>query len=97
MKIYFGVNVPDANAPFRLMKSSVVSHYIDWFDADYNLPNIMLTTFFAYYKERLIFKQISFRPRLAGTNSINIKKIMSIGWKALGEFDRFKKQMKRGV
>ena len=97
LKIYFGVNVPDANAPFRLMKSSVVSRYIDWFDADYNLPNIMLTTFFAYYKERLIFKQISFRPRLAGTNSINIKKIMSIGWKALGEFDRFKKQMKRGV
>lgn len=97
LKIYFGVNVPDANAPFRLMKSSVVSRYIDWFDADYNLPNIMLTTFFAYYKERLIFKQISFRPRLAGTNSINIKKIMSIGWKALGEFGRFKKQMKRGV
>lgn len=47
LKIYFGVNVPDANVPFRLMKSAVVAKYMDYFAPEYNLPNIMLTTFFA--------------------------------------------------
>jgi glycosyltransferase involved in cell wall biosynthesis len=94
LKLYFGVKVPDANAPFRLMKSSVVAKYMDRFEADYNLPNIMLTTFFAHYKEKLTFRTITFKPRQAGTNSINIKKIVKIGWKALGDFRNFKKGMK---
>ncbi len=95
LRIYFGVNVPDANAPFRLMKANVVAKYMDRFDADYNLPNIMLTTFFAFYKERITFRTISFKPRTAGTNSINIPRIVKIGWKALGDFRRFKKNMKQ--
>lgn len=93
LKIYFGVNVPDANAPFRLMKTDIVNKYIDKFKEDYNLPNIMLTTFFAYYREKLTFKEISFKPRQAGVNSINIPKIIKIGWKALGDFKEFKKGM----
>lgn len=94
LQIYFGVNVPDANAPFRLMKSAIVAKYMDRFEADYNLPNIMLTTFFAFYKEKLMFKTISFKPRQAGTNSINIPRIVKIGWKALGDFYGFKKRMR---
>ena len=91
LRIYFGVKVPDANAPFRLMKTSVVEKYMDRFDADYNLPNIMLTTFFAYYKEKLTFRTITFKPRQAGNNSINIPRIVKIGFKALGDFRKFKK------
>ena len=93
LKLYFGVDVPDANAPFRLMKTDIVSKYIGRFRDDYNLPNIMLTTFFAYYKEKLTFREISFKPRQGGTNSINIPKIVKIGWKALGDFRGFKKRM----
>lgn len=94
LKIYFKVKVPDANAPFRLMKVDVVGKYLDRFEDDYNLPNIMLTTFFSHYKEKLTFKEVSFKPRQGGVNSINIKKIVKIGWKALGDFRRFKKGMK---
>ena len=94
LKIYFGVKVPDANAPFRLMKASVVNKYMERFEEDYNLPNIMLTTFFAYYKEKITFRTITFKPRQAGTNSINIPKIVKIGWKALGDFHEFKKGLK---
>lgn len=94
LQIYFGVKVPDANAPFRLMKSAVVAKYVDRFEADYNLPNIMLTTFFAFYKEKITFRTISFKPRQAGTNSINIPGIVKIGWKALGDFHGFKKGMR---
>ncbi len=93
LKCYFKVDVPDANAPFRLMKCDVVKKYMNRFDKDYNLPNIMLTTFFAYYNEKIKFITITFKPRQAGTNSINIPKIVKIGWKALGDFKGFKKGM----
>lgn len=63
LKLYFNVRVPDANAPFRLMKVDIISKYIDRFESDYNLPNIMLTTFFAHYKEKLTFREITFKPR----------------------------------
>ncbi len=94
LRIYFGVKVPDANAPFRLMKADIVTKYIDRFTPDYNLPNIMLTTFFAFYQEKLTFRTISFQPRQAGVNSINIPRIVKIGWHALGQFHAFRKTMK---
>lgn len=96
LKLYFGVKVPDANAPFRLMRAETVNKYIHNMPEDYNLPNIMMTTYFAYYKENIVFKKVSFQPRQGGVNSINIPKIVKIGWKALGDFRRFKKQMKNG-
>lgn len=93
LKLYFHVKVPDANAPFRLMNAQTVAKYIGRLDKDYNLPNIMMTTYFAYYKEDMIFKEVTFRPRQGGTNSINIKKIIKIGWKALKDFHDLKKAM----
>ena len=93
LKLYFGVNLQDANAPFRLMKAEMLEKYLDRLPEDYNIPNIMFSTYFAYYKEKMTFMDITFRPRRAGKNSINIPKIIGIGWKALGDFRRFKKEM----
>lgn len=93
LRIYFGVKVPDANAPFRLMRADIVNKYINRMPDNYNIPNIMFTTYFKYYDEKMLFKEISFRPRQAGNNSINIPRIMEIGWKALGDFRRFKREM----
>lgn len=93
LRIYFGVKVPDANAPFRLMRADIVNKYINRMPDNYNIPNIMFTTYFKYYDEKMLFKEISFRPRQAGNNSINILRIMEIGWKALGDFRRFKREM----
>ena len=94
LRMYFGVKVPDANAPFRLMKTSTLAKYMPRFEADYDLPNIMVVTFFSYYNEKIAFKEVSFKPRKAGKNSINILNIVKIGWKALGDFRGFKKSMK---
>lgn len=94
LKMYFGVKVPDANAPFRLMKSNAVKKYLYNMEPDFNLPNIMMTTFLVYYGENVKFKPISFRPRQKGVNSINIKKIIKIGWKAQKDFREFRKKMR---
>lgn len=91
LKLYFNIKIPDANAPFRLMKTSVVKKYLYNLPKEYNLPNIMITTYFAYYREKMVFKEISFKPRIAGVNSMNIWRIIRIGWKALGDFRRLKK------
>lgn len=94
LRLYFGVKVPDANAPFRLLQADALKKYLYKLPADYNLPNIMITTYFAHYKEPMDFRVISFKPRQAGVNSVNIPRIVKIGWKALGDFRRFKKQMR---
>lgn len=95
LRIFFGVNVPDANAPFRLIHTDILKKYLYRLPSDYNLPNIMLTTFFAYYHEKICFGVITFKPRQGGKNSINIPRIVKIGWKALGDFYTFKKEMKK--
>lgn len=94
LRIIFGVKVSDANAPFRLMRTDVLKEYLPKMPKDFNLPNIMLTTYFVYYKNPVKFIEISFKPRQGGTNTINIKKIIKIGWKAIGDFRKLKKQMK---
>ncbi len=94
LRIYFGVQVPDANAPFRLMRVETVKKYLYKLPKEYNLPNIMLTTYFSYYKERIKFYNISFKNRQGGKNSIDIAKIIKIGWKALKDFHNLKKGMK---
>ena len=95
LRLYFGIKVPDANAPFRLMKSSLVEKYLYRLPSDYNLPNIMMTTYFAYYKENIMFEEITFKPRQAGVNSINIPKIVKIGWKAISDFREFNRKMSK--
>lgn len=88
----FGIKVPDANAPFRLMKREVLEKYIQNFDQDFSLPNVMLTTYFKYNNEKLLFCEITFKPRYAGSNSMNIRKIIIIGWKAWKDFRILKKR-----
>ncbi|QZN92587.1 glycosyltransferase family 2 protein [Limosilactobacillus panis] len=93
LRFYYGVKIPDSNAPYRLMKVELLKKYISKMPSDFNLPNVMLTTYFAYYHEKIKFLPISFVARQEGTNSINIPKITKIGWKALGDFRMLKKQM----
>lgn len=89
----FGIRIPDANAPFRLMKTSLVKKYLNKMPSDYNLPNVMLTTYFKYYSENIRFMQISFKPRQGGKNSINLPKIVKIGWQALRDFYELKEKL----
>lgn len=93
--IYFKVSVPDANAPFRLMKAELVDKHIKRLPDEYDLPNVMLTVYFAYFKENIRFVNISFRPRQGGVNSLNIPKIVKAGWKALHDFYLLRKDIKR--
>ncbi len=92
---FFRVRVPDANAPFRLMNVKTLAPYVEKLPGDYNIPNIMITAFYVHDHRKTCFKEISFKPRQGGVNSINIRKIVKIGWKALADFKGFRRMMKQ--
>ncbi len=91
--LFFGKMVPDANAPFRLMKTDVVNKYIDIFDPTFNLPNAVLTECFVKYNDKVDFRQITFRPRQGGQNFMNPKRIWKIGVQSAKNFSELKKRL----
>ncbi len=93
LRHYFGVRMPDANAPFRLMSAEFLCDYLPKLPEDYNLPNAMLSTYGVYYGRRVRFVPVTFKPRQAGKNTINVKRIVGIGWKALSDFRTLAKNL----
>lgn len=90
----FGVWVTDANTPYRLMNRQILEQYMPKVPKDFNLSNVILTLCFVKYKESIKFIPITFRPRQGGLNSINFKKIIGIGKKALKDFRMIKKALR---
>ena len=86
---YFDTKVPDANAPFRLIKCSMLARYIDRLPADYDIPNIVLTAWFASCDENIAFRTITFRERDKGAGSVNLKKLVKTGRRAMSDFRAF--------
>lgn len=94
LRIMFGVNVTDANTPYRLMKADFVKECLELFpDEKYNLPNVIISVAAAKRKRPVLYRRITFRQRQGGVNSINMKKITKIGIKALKDFKEINKKM----
>ena len=94
LKLFFGVMVPDANAPFRLMKADIVNKYIDLMPSNFNLPNAILAACFSRYKEKVTYRVVTFQPRQGGKNYMNVKRIFNIGKESIGNCAKIKKNLK---
>ena len=94
LKIIFGLNVTDANTPYRLMSRRILKKYIHKVPEKFNLSNVMLTVLFLENKEKVKFIPITFRPRQGGVNSIHLPKIIKIGWQELIDFKKIKREMR---
>lgn len=86
VRICFGVFVLDANTPYRLMKTQGLKANMKYIPEDFFLSNVALSAIYKKKKMKMHFIPITFRPRQGGTNSINIKKIFSVGIKAFSDF-----------
>ena len=86
IQLVFGVNVKDANTPYRLMKAVTLRRYMPLIPQDFNLTNVIISVIYAKKNCKVCFIPITFRPRQGGVNSINLKKIFKIGEKALADF-----------
>lgn len=80
--------VTDANTPFRLMKASKLQRIMDVIPQDYFLCNVAISAIAVKWGYRIGWYKITFKPRQGGINSINMKRIFKIGWKALSDFRR---------
>ena len=95
--VVYGVWIPDANTPFRLMKTVKLKPIVNIIPSDFFLSNVMVSTIATLKKERILFLPVSFKPRQGGVNSINLKRIIKIGIKAIKEFYQFKKTLKKNL
>ena len=62
-KALFWIDVPDANAPFRLMKVDIVRKYLYKMEYNYNLPNIDDDNLFCLLPRKNVHLKISFKAR----------------------------------
>lgn len=91
----FHVWVTDANTPFRLMTTDKLQPIMDVIPADYFLCNVAISAIAVKWHYKIGWYTITFRPRQGGVNSINMKRIFKIGWKALSDFMTINKKLKR--
>lgn len=95
VRMTFGVSVTDANTPFRLMKTSSISPILNIIPSDFFLSNVALSALAIKKGLKCAWTPITFKPRQGGVNSINLKRISRIGWKAIGDFYRINKSVKK--
>lgn len=90
----FHVWVKDANTPFRLLNVEKLKPILDVIPADYNLANVAVSAIAVRWNYNIGWYPITFRPRQGGVNSINMKRIFKIGWKALADFRTINRNLK---
>jgi len=88
--LQFGLWITDANTPFRLMSAQSLTELLPKIPKDHNLANVLLTVLFTKAKKKMRYIPITFRPRQGGVNSINLRKIVRIGIKAVKDFYQLK-------
>ena len=94
IRFCFKVKVTDANTPFRLMSNRSLKECIKLVPKDFNLSNVILSVIYEKKKMSVKYIPITFRERQGGVNSINIKKITKIGFKALKDFKEINANLK---
>lgn len=94
IRFCFKVKVTDANTPFRLMSNRSLKECIKLVPKDFNLSNVILSVIYEKKKMPVKYIPITFRERQGGVNSINIKKITKIGFKALKDFKEINANLK---
>lgn len=88
------VRVRDANTPFRLMKASALEDCLKYIEDDEKVPNIMLSAVFKRKKYRVLYRDIQFKARRAGKNSLNLRKISVLGADAVKRMRRLDERLR---
>jgi glycosyltransferase involved in cell wall biosynthesis len=93
VRIAFGVPVPDANTPFRLMHASRLQTVLEVVPTDVFLSNAIISAIAVKWRERCKWCPITFKPRQGGKNFVNLRRIFKIGWRAVRDFHRINRKL----
>lgn len=91
--VVFGVWVKDANTPFRLMRARQLERVLERIPDKFNLSNVLMTVIYEKHQMGVYYFPITFRPRQGGKNSINMKKIITIGKQAVVDFRKLRRSI----
>ena len=89
----FGVWIPDANTPFRLIRRQSLAECLERIPPGSFLVNAQMAVILMRLKQPVRFVPITFQPRQGGQNSINLAKIFVIGLKAVQEFAKLRRNL----
>ena len=84
-----GRDLKDANVPYRLIKRDALHRALPSVPERFDMQNVALT--FALKRDpsiRWAYVPIKFRARQGGTNSINLRKIIKMGFRMLMQVNR---------
>ena len=95
LRLIFRVKATDANVPFRLMSASSLRELLPHVPEGYHLTNVFVSVLYLRAGKEVRYRPITFRPRQGGTNSVNWKRILSIGKRSLKEFRDFNRTLRR--
>jgi len=90
--LIFGEKVKDCNTPFRLMNAKKLKPILEIIPDNFFLANVIISMLVVKRKEKYLWLPISFKPRQGGINSINLKRILKIGYKAIADFYTIKQK-----
>lgn len=85
--------VKDANTPFRLMNADKLEKLMTVIPNDFFLCNVAIAAIAQKWNYKVRWCNITFKPRQGGKNSINMRRIFKIGWKALWDFKIISKKL----
>ena len=93
IRLSFGISLPDANTPYRLMERSALAACLESMPKDFFLANVLLLVTACYRGDTVRYREIVFRPRQGGENSINLKRIFGIGRESLRSFREARREL----
>ena len=86
--------VNDANTPYRLMKAQALKECLKYIEDDETIPNIMLSAALRRKGYKVLYRDIQFKARRAGKNSVNLKKIAVMGAGAVKRMIRLDERLR---
>lgn len=87
-----GTDLKDANVPYRLIRTSFLKEAVSQIPEDFDMQNVALTLRLKRNSSvRWKYVPIHFRDRQGGTNSINYRRILSMGWELLSNLHRIRR------
>lgn len=93
--LVIGLNVPDPNVPYRLMRQPVLRECIRRVPSNFNIHNVALSCVMYQCKDiRIRRVPIDFLARAGGENSLDVPKVMSWGAAMIFELLQLRRSLK---
>ena len=93
IQLTLGVNLKDANTPYRLMHGPTFSSWLESMPEGFFLSNALLTATAAWTGSKILWLPISFKPRQGGKNSINPRRICRVGFRSISAFRQARRRL----